>query len=206
MLSGFLYSSLSYPYYLIYAGIFLLMIFLGEEVLLIVGALARFGFVDFWDAVLFALLGTFFGDILWYQLGRRYGENFVLKHGRWFFMTPQRFEILKRLITKNGGLFIFVSKFMYNLNHISLVAAGTIGFNFKKFLKFQIFVSIGWVLGFISLGYFFAHNLAGLQHDVKVFAILMVLVFGGFILIERFVEKLIEGRVLKNGNGSSSSS
>src|SRR3990172_13372159 len=111
-----LYSFLSYPHYLIYAGIFLLMIFLGEELLLIVGALARFGFVDYWDAVFFALLGTFLGDILWYQLGRRYGENFVAKHGKWFFMNPARFAMLRQLITKNGGLFIFVSKFMYNLN------------------------------------------------------------------------------------------
>ena len=201
-----LYSFLSYPHYLIYAGIFLLMIFLGEELLLVVGALARFGFIDFWDAVFFALLGTFLGDIFWYQLGKRYGENFVSKYGRWFFMTPQRFEKLKNLITKNGGLFIFISKFMYNLNHISLVAAGTIGFNFRKFLRFQIFISIGWVLAFISLGYFFAHNLAGLQHDVKVFTIVVVLVFGGFILIERFVEKLIERRVMRDGNGPSSNS
>src|SRR4030042_1647703 len=139
-MSGFLYHFLSYPYYLIYAGIFLLMIFLGEEFLLIIGALARFGIVDFWDAVFFALLGTFLGDILWYQLGRRYGEDFV---------------------------------------------------------------SIGWVMAFISLGYFFAHNLAALQHDVKVFAILMVLVFGGFILLEKFIEKLIESKVIGRENGNS---
>jgi membrane protein DedA with SNARE-associated domain len=205
-MSPLLISFLSYPYYLIYAGIFLLMIFLGEEVLLIVGALARFGFIDFWDAVFFALLGTFLGDIFWFQLGKRYGEDFVIKYGRWFFITPQRFSMLRKLITKNGGLFVFISKFMYNLNHISLVAAGTIGFSFKKFLKYQIFVSIGWVIAFVSLGYFFAHNLAGLQHDVKVFAIVMLLVFGGFILIERFIEKLIESKVLRNGNGPSSNS
>lgn len=196
-----LYSFLSYPHYLIYAGIFLLMIFLGEEALLIIGALARFGFIDFWDSVFFAMLGTFLSDIFWYQLGRRYGEDFVLKYGRWFFITPERFKKLKTLIMKKSGLFIFVSKFMYNLNHVSLVAAGAIKFNFRRFLKFQIFVSIGWVLAFISLGFFFANNLAGLQHDVKVFAIVMVLVFVGFILIERFIEKLIESRVMKNGNG-----
>ena len=177
------------------------MIFLGEEALLIIGALARFGFIDFWDSVFFAMLGTFLSDIFWYQLGRRYGEDFVLKYGRWFFITPERFKKLKTLIMKKSGLFIFVSKFMYNLNHVSLVAAGAIKFNFRRFLKFQIFVSIGWVLAFISLGFFFANNLAGLQHDVKVFAIVMVLVFVGFILIERFIEKLIESRVMKNGNG-----
>jgi len=203
-----LYSFLSYPHYLIYAGIFLLMIFLGEELLLIVGALARFGFIDFWDAVFFALLGTFFGDIFWYQLGKRYGENFVLKYGRFFFITPDRFKKLTKLINRRGGLFIFLSKFMYNLNHISLIAAGAIKFNFRKFIRYQIFVSISWVLAFISLGFFFANNLAGLQHDVKVFAVVLVLVFVGFILFEKYIERIIERKILEkeNGNGSSSNS
>lgn len=208
MSSGLLYSFLSYPHYLIYAAIFLLMIFLGEELLLIVGALARFGFIDFWDAIFFALLGTFLGDIFWFQLGKRYGENFVLKYGRYIFITPERFKKLEKLIKRQGGIFIFLSKFMYNLNHISLIAAGAIKFNFRKFLRFQIFVSVGWVLAFTSLGYFFAQNLAGLKHDVKVFAIVMVLVFAGFILLERFIEKIIESRIIgkENGNGPSSNS
>jgi membrane protein DedA with SNARE-associated domain len=198
-----LYSFLSYPHYLIYAGIFLLMIFLGEELLLIVGALARFGFIDFWDSVFFAILGTFFGDMFWYQLGKRYGENFVIKYGRFFFMTPARFKNLKTFIMRKSGLFIFVSKFMYNLNHISLVAAGAIKFNFKKFLKFQIFVSMGWVLAFVSLGFFFANNLAVLRHDVTVFTIVVVLVFAGFILLEKILEKFIKSKVFDKENGSS---
>jgi membrane protein DedA with SNARE-associated domain len=197
-----LYSFLSYPHYLIYAGIFLLMIFLGEELLLIVGALARFGFIDFWDAVFFAILGTFFGDMFWYQLGRRYGENFVIKYGRWFFITPARFNKLKAFIMRKSGLFIFVSKFMYNLNHISLVAAGAIKFNFRRFLKFQIFVSMGWVLAFVSLGFFFANNLAGLQHDVTIFTIVVVLVFAGFILLEKILEKFIKSKVFDKENGN----
>lgn len=201
MLSRLLYSFLSYPYYIVYAVIFLLMIFFGEEVLLIVGALTHFGFIDFWDAFFFALLGTIAGDILWFKIGEKYGEDFILKYGNWFFITHERFRKLEKLINKNKGIFIFLSKFMYNLNHISLVAAGAIRFPFKKFIRIQVFISFVWVLAFMSLGHAFAYNLAKLKHDVVLFTAIVLAVFVAFILIEKFIEKMIERRVFGKGSG-----
>lgn len=178
------------------------MIFLGEEILLVVGALARLGIIDFWDTFFMALLGTIAGDIFWYKIGAKYGEDFVKRYGRWFFMTEKRFNKLKEIITRSGGIFIFVSKFMYSMNHISEVAAGAVKFNFKKYIKCQIFVSAGWTLAFVSLGYFFAHNLAGLKHDVKLFTLTLSAVFFGLILLDKLIEKVFEKKVIKLGNGN----
>ncbi|MFH0852438.1 MAG: VTT domain-containing protein [bacterium] len=203
MLSKFLYSFLSFPYYIIYAVIFFLMVFLGEEALLIIGALTHFGVIDFWDAFFFAFLGTIAGDIFWFKIGGRYGENFILKYGKWFFITPERFQRIEGMINKNSGIFVFLSKFMYNLNHISLVAAGAIKFPFKKFIRLQVFISLIWVFAFMWLGHAFAYNLAKLKHDVTLFTILVLVVFVGFILIEKFIEKLIKWKIFDRlgGNG-----
>jgi len=170
-------------------------------VLLTVGAFARLGFIDFWDAFFFALLGTFAGDIFWYQLGAKLGEDFVIKYGRWFFVTPERFNRLKEHINHRGGIFIFISKFMYNMNHISEVAAGAVKFDFKKYLRFQIPVSAVWALSFIALGHFFANNLQSLKHDVALFTITLLLIFIAFILFDSLVNKLIEKKWIKKGNG-----
>ncbi len=174
----------------------------GEEVLLVVGALTHFGVLDFSDAFFFACLGTICGDILWFKIGKRYGENFILKHGAWFFITPERFKKLENIISQRGGIFIFLSKFMYNLNHISLVAAGAIKFPFKKFIKYQIPISLVWVYIFMSLGHAFAYNLAKIKHDVTLFTILVLAVFVGFIIIEKFIEKIIRWRIFNRANGN----
>ncbi len=200
MLERALYSFLRYPHYLIYGFIFFLMIFLGEEFLLIIGALSRLGFIDFWDTFFMAFLGTVAGDIFWYKIGERYGEQCIKKYGRWFFMTSKRFEKLEHIITDKGGLFIFISKFMYNMNHISEVAAGAVNFNFKKYLRVQLFVSAIWSCGFMSLGYFFANNLKSLERDVALFTAVLLAIFVAFILLDRKIEKLLEKRFLKNGN------
>jgi len=197
------YSLLEFPHYLFYSLVVLLMIFLGEETLLIIGAFSRLGYFDFWAVALAALIGTFIGDFFWFKVGAKYGERFIVKYGHWFLITPRRFEVLEKKVKRGGGLFIFFSKFIYNLNHISLVAAGAVKFNFKKFIRIQIFVSIVWVLFFTSLGYFFAHNLAGIKHNVKLFAVLMSVIFVVFILADELLGRILARKVTSgNGNGN----
>jgi len=197
MFSRIFYLFLGYPHYIVYAGIVILMIFMGEEILLVIGALARLQILDFWAAFIIASLGTIAGDIFWYKLGARFGEQFVTRYGRWLFITKERFEKITGLVHRHGGFFIFVSKFIYNLNHVSEVAAGAVGFNFKKYIKAQIAVSTIWVFLFLSLGYFFANNLTALKHDVKLFAITLFFIFVGLLLLEKVVERVFEKRVLK---------
>ena len=197
MLSNLLISVSNFSHSFLYTILFLAMIFLGEEALLIFGALSRFGLVNFWDTFLIALAGVFVGDLLWFRIGEEYGEKFVSRYGRWFLMTPLIFQKIEYIIKKSGGLFIFVSKFVYNLNHISLVAAGTVKFDFAKFIKCQIITSIVWTLSFLGLGYFFANNLAAIKHDVKLLAVTLLAVFIGIILLDRLIGRIIEKRIIK---------
>lgn len=196
MFSNVLISASGFPYFIFYPLVFLSMIFFGEEALLIIGALSRFGFLDFWTAFFIAFSGVFVGDFFWFRVGQRYGEKFILRHGRWFFITPERFKKIEEAIKKRGGFFLFFSKFMYNLNHISLVAAGAVKFDFRKFIRFQVLVSLIWTISFLALGYFFAHNLAMIKHDVKLLAIGLITVFAVFLLVDKIIEKIIERRVI----------
>jgi len=202
MLSRALYSLLSFPYHVVYIGIFFLMIFMGEEILLIIGALSRLEVLNFWAAYIVAFLGTVAGDIFWYKLGEKYGEDFAERYGCLFFLTPERFKKLKERINHRGGIFIFLSKFMYNINHISEAAAGAVRFNFKKYLRYQLPVSALWAFAFISLGYFFANNLGSLKYDVTLFTMVLLAIFVAFILLDRTIERLLEKRFLKLGNGN----
>lgn len=164
---------------------------------MVFGALSRFGLANFWDAFLIAIAGVFVGDLLWFRVGEECGEKFVSRYGKWFLMTPLRFQKLEYIIKRSGGLFIFISKFIYNLNHISLVAAGAVKFDFAKFIKCQIPASIVWTLSFLGLGYFFAHNLVAIKQDVKLFAVTLSAIFIGIILLDRLIGKIIEKRIIK---------
>jgi membrane protein DedA with SNARE-associated domain len=185
----------SFPHLLLFF-LFLAMIFMGEETLLVFGALARIGYINFWDAFLIAAAGGIVGDLIWFRIGEEYGEKFVSRYGRWLFMTPERFKKLEDKIKKRGGLFIFFSKYLYNMNHISLVAAGTIKFDFERFIKCDILAIISWVFSFLGLGYYFANNLAEVKHDVRLFAFALLAVFVLIILVDKIIGKIVKKWIL----------
>jgi len=184
--------------FLNYFLVFFLMIFLGEETLFAVGIFSRLGYLDFWSAFFAALLGVFSGDLFWFKIGEIYGEKFVLRFGRYIFITPERFKKLEAMIKKRGGFYVFFSKFIHNLNHISLVAAGAVKFNFKKFVKYQALTSLIWTSIFLSLGYLFTDNLAKIKHDVKLFTGGILLIFIIFIILDTKIGTLIKEKILRH--------
>ncbi len=197
MFSRLLNSAAGYPHFIFHSILFMSMIFLGEEALLVFGAFSRLGYVHFWDAFLIALAGVFVGDMFWFTVGEKYGEEFVKKYGKWLFITPLRFHKLKQKIKKSGGIFIFISKFIYNMNHVSLIAAGAVKFDFANFVRWQIPTSVVWTLSFLGLGYFFADNLAVVKHDVKVATIFLAVVVILFLFIDKIISKIVEKGIMK---------
>jgi len=177
------------------------MLFLGEETLLLLGAFSRLGYFNFWWAFAFAVAGAIVGDHLWYKIGCRYGEKMIAKCGRCLCISPGRFQRLKEMIKKKGAGFIVFSKFMYGLNHLSLLAAGAIEFDFKKFKRVQFITSFVWALFFMSLGFFFAHSLDSVKHDMKLVPSVFCCFFAVFILFEK-IAGLIVRRILRLSNGN----
>jgi len=185
--------------FLIYTLIALAMLIEGEIFLLVAGSLVHLGLLDFWWLALAAILGTWTSDLVWYELGRRYGEKIVNCCGKWFLLTPERFLKIKEIISRRGIWLVLVSKFSYGLNHAFMMAAGTVRFSFRRFLKYQLVVSALWVFIFISLGRFFASGLATIEKDVRFVGLTMLGVVVVFWLIERFVIRGFFKRFIGNG-------
>jgi len=183
----------------IYVLIALAMILEGEIFLLVAGSLVHFGILAFWPLVLAAILGTWSSDILWYEIGRRYGEKIVQRFGRWFFLTPERFLKIKKVIILRGNWLILASKFSYGLNHTFMLAAGTVKFDFRQFLKYQFSVSILWVLAFISLGRFFASSLAAVEKDIKFVGLAMLGIIVVFWVLKKLFVRSFLRKFLSNG-------
>lgn len=61
----------------------------GETTVLLAGALAAQGVFDIWDLLAVVCIGAALGDTGGYLLGRKLGRDFLLVHGRRFFIKPQ---------------------------------------------------------------------------------------------------------------------
>ena len=177
----------------IYPLAFLLM-FLegGDGTLFASGFLIRLGYLKFWIIFPVTICGIFIRDLILYNVGQQYGEKFIEKYGKIFCITPQRFQAIKKRLKNSKGKTIFASKFIYGLNHITILAVGAAKIDFKKFFKLGLIAIVIWELIMIGLGFFLGHSFALLKKYIKDIGIFLLAIYIIFIAFEFLIRQKIK--------------
>lgn len=165
-----------------YLGIFLLMALenvippIPSEVIMGLGgmAVAR-GQMDLVPLLLWGTAGTTFGNMFWYEIGRRMGvarfRPFVERHGRWLTMEWEDVERLDRFFHRHGHWVVFVFRFMPTFRTIISLPAGMARMPLWKFLLFTFVGSAIWNAVLAGGGLFLGLRLAELERYVGPVAI-----------------------------------
>lgn len=173
-----------------YIALFFTMIFLGAEAEMGAGALSHFGFLNFWSAFILITLGIYVSDIVFYYLGKKFGEKFARKFGKFVFLSTDRFDRIKKVFLEKGGLIIFLSKLIYCAGHLTSAMAGATGMKFKRFFMHQLYSSAFASILFMSLGYFFSSFIDSITRDIKIISLGIVIFLILFVLGEKFLTKV----------------
>jgi len=169
----------------------------GDATLLASGFLIRFSRLNFFLVFPITILAIFTRDIVLYKIGKKYGDKFIGRFGKFIFINQGKFNRIKNRLARHQKKTIFLSKFLYGLNHITIIAVGSAGIKFKDFLKINIITIVFWELIMLSLGFFLAHSFTLIRHYVRDFSIFLAFVVLFFIALEFLLRKLIH---LNNGN------
>lgn len=171
---------------------FLMFIEGGDATLLASGFLIRLGFFDFLPVFILTTSGIFIRDIILYKLGEKYGKQITVKYGKFLCITPQRFASITKKLKKSRGKTIFFSKFLYGLNHITILAVGASKIDFKRFIKLSAVTIVFWEFVMLGLGYFVGHSFTLLKHYVKDISIFLAASVIAFIVLELIIKKLVK--------------
>lgn len=133
------------------------LLFPGSTLLLLLGALAATGGLDFSGVLWFGVAGAIVGDNLNYWLGSRYGRRWI-REGVWF-LKPEHFEQARRFIDANGAKSVFLSRFIPSIKEVAPFIAGTVGMRQRTFFFWNVLGGIGWGLQWIGGGYLFGQSL-----------------------------------------------
>ncbi|MCE5194280.1 MAG: DedA family protein [Nitrospiraceae bacterium] len=112
-----------------------------------------------WAGVLIAgTAGSLFGALFNYVIAVHYGRRFILKYGKYFFITKEHFEKGERFFKIHGSISTFVGRLILGIRHYISFPAGLARMDIKKFC---FYTSLGagiwvWVLAYI--GYFVGNN------------------------------------------------
>lgn len=125
----------------------------GETLVIIGGFYARIG--DLWLpwVATVAVVGAVLGDNLGYWIGRRYGRDFLERHGRRLFVTPARLEAAEGYYRRHGGKTVFLGRFVPVLRSVGFIVAGVAHMEWRRFIVYDVAGAILWGIGHSVLGY-----------------------------------------------------
>ena len=157
----------------------------GEFILITSGILAHLGALPLLNVFVVATTGAMIKPFVGYWFGGiilKYFPNSRFLH----FLEKRIVAILPRIKTQPFWS-VFISKFVYGVNHLTLIFAGFLKLPFKKFIIAEFTSTIIWLTGLISLGYFFSHTAFALSRDIKKVSVILLLCIIGFLLVQKII-------------------
>ena len=140
--------------------------------------------------LLFTLAYTINGYI-WYTVGYFAGAKPIDKWGRKDQKGRKIIEKVEEYFEKYSGRAIIMTKFTFSLTIATLIMAGSLKYNLKKFSLYNFIGSVGWVAVTLFVGYFFGESYKLFFVYLKNFTYGLVFLGGAITLI--YAIKLIFG-------------
>src|SRR5918912_2307843 len=131
----------------------------GETILIAAGVLVQRGHLDLSYAIAFGILGAVLGDQIGYWVGREGGRPFVLKWGRYVFITPARLGRAEAFFDRHGGKAVFIARFFSGLRVFGALVAGISRMRWSTFIFYNALGGAVWAAAAVSVGYLLGGSL-----------------------------------------------
>src|SRR6266446_10965099 len=152
---------LVYGYWTIFIGVMLEnagLLVPGETILLVGGffAASRPDQFNVVRVMITAATGAAIGDNIGFAIGHHFGRGFLLRVGRFVFLTPKRLAHMESYFECHGNKTILVARFITGLRVFAGPLAGASGkMPWRVFLAYNIAGAVLWSVVITMLGYFF---------------------------------------------------
>jgi membrane protein DedA with SNARE-associated domain len=127
----------------------------GESIVLVAGFLAAHGLLEVTPLIVVVALGAIIGDSIGYELGRRFGRPWLIRHGHWLRIRPAHLARTDDFFQRHGGKTILLGRFTGFVRALAPFVAGSSAMSYRQFLTYNALGGILWSVAIVLLGYFF---------------------------------------------------
>jgi len=124
----------------------------GDSLLVTAGILAGQGYLDIWWLYFLLSIAAIVGDSTGYAIGRKTGPMIFNKPKSLVF-NPEHLQRAQRFYEKYGGKTIVLARFVPIIRTFAPVVAGAGRMEYRRFILFNVFGGIGWIVAMSSAGY-----------------------------------------------------
>jgi len=127
------------------------------------GYLVFLGRLDFNLAVIAGVVGGLLGSIVSYLAGYYGGPNFVIKYGRYVFLSEKNVAMAQRWFDRYGLIMVLVARLLPVVRTFISLPAGFARVNFIKFVLYTILGSVPWTIALVYVGMLLGENWATMR-------------------------------------------
>ena len=125
----------------------------GDSLLVTAGIFAATGDLNLWTLNIALSLAAIIGDSVGYGIGAKTGPKIFTRENSLFFNRKHLISA-KKFYEQYGGFTIFIARFIPILRTFAPVVAGVGAMQYKRFIAYNVFGGIFWVLTTTCTGYF----------------------------------------------------
>jgi len=139
----------------------------GDSLLVTAGIFAARGDLDLLTLNTTLSLAAIAGDSVGYGIGARTGPKIFTREESLFFNRKHLISAQK-FYEQHGGFTIFIARFMPIIRTFAPVVAGVGAMQYRKFLAYNVFGGIFWVLTTTLAGYYLGMMIPNIQERIHV--------------------------------------
>jgi membrane protein DedA with SNARE-associated domain len=128
-----------------------------EIVMPVAGIVAGRGDLNIGLVIVFGTLGAVVGQLLWYWLGLRVGDDglkrLARRHGRWLTVSPDDIDKADDWFDKHGGKAVLIGRMVPGVRTLISLPAGLSEMSLQRFLVYSSIGSGGWTTALGLIGY-----------------------------------------------------
>jgi membrane protein DedA with SNARE-associated domain len=156
----------------------------GETLAIVGGFVAARHTLSLWVVLAVVAGSAILGDNVGFEMGRRLGQDWLLRSGRHLRLKRADVERIERLFQRHGGLAVAVARFLAFGRAIAPYVAGASGMRYREFMPFNALGGIAFTLASVFVGYGFAavwdtahHWISGVSIGIAVAVIVAALIW-----------------------------
>ena len=144
----------------------------GDSLLVTAGVFAAAGQLDIVWLNALLITAAIVGDTVGYWIGRKAGPA-LFNRPRSRFFNPAHLRRAHDFYEKHGGKTIILARFMPIVRTFAPVVAGMGQMNYRRFIAFNVFGGMGWVLSMTLIGYYLGH-FAWVRKNIEIVIVIVV--------------------------------
>ena len=161
-------------------GVVIMPLLPGDSLLFVVGAMCGVGLMSYPLSIGLLLAAAILGDQCNYTIGRYFGPKvFGWEDSRLF--NKKAFDQSHAFYEKYGGITVVAARFMPFLRTFAPFVAGVAQMTRSRFILFNLLGGTLWVVGIVTIGYFFG-NIPWVKEHMDKIIWAMILIPGLIIM------------------------